>query len=98
MRLARSNENIEGSFDNDVMIGDAGPNMMLGQPGEDSFYGRGGEDIIDARDGVHDAYDQLQAEDERQSDTRPSPVSRALRNLLTRLAGADRIAAGPAAA
>jgi Ca2+-binding RTX toxin-like protein len=52
--LARSIENIEGSFDNDVLIGDAGPNMMLGQPGEDSFYGRGGEDIIDARDGVRD--------------------------------------------
>src|SRR5215213_7814204 len=52
--LARSNENIEGSFDNDVLIGDAGANTMLGQPGEDRFYGRGGEDIIDARDGVRD--------------------------------------------
>ncbi|HKH64713.1 MAG TPA: calcium-binding protein [Solirubrobacterales bacterium] len=52
--LARSIENIEGSFDNDVLIGDAGANMMLGQPGEDRFYGRGGEDIIDARDGVRD--------------------------------------------
>ena len=52
--LARSIENIEGSFDNDVLIGDAGANMMLGQPGEDRFYGRGGDDIIDARDGVRD--------------------------------------------
>jgi Ca2+-binding RTX toxin-like protein len=52
--LARSIENIEGSFDNDVLIGDAGANMLLGQPGEDRFYGRGGDDIIDARDGVRD--------------------------------------------
>ena len=52
VRLARSDEDIEGSFDNDVLIGDAGPNVMLGQPGEDSFYGRGGEDVIVAADGV----------------------------------------------
>lgn len=55
VRLARSDEDIEGSFDNDVLIGDAGPNFMLGQPGEDSFYGRGGEDVIVAADGVKDA-------------------------------------------
>ncbi len=52
--LARSDEDIEGSFDNDVLIGDAGPNVMLGQPGVDSFYGRGGEDVIVATDGVKD--------------------------------------------
>jgi hypothetical protein len=45
---------MEGSFDNDVLIGDAGPNSMLGQPGADRFYGMGGEDVIDARDGVRD--------------------------------------------
>ncbi len=28
---------MEGSFDNDVLIGDAGPNSMLGQPGEDEL-------------------------------------------------------------
>jgi Ca2+-binding RTX toxin-like protein len=54
VRLPRSDEDIEGSFDNDVLIGDAGPNFMLGQPGEDSFYGRGGEDTIVAVDGVRD--------------------------------------------
>jgi Ca2+-binding RTX toxin-like protein len=54
VRLARSVENIEGSFDNDVLIGNARANVMLGQPGKDSFYGRGGDDIIDARDGVRD--------------------------------------------
>ncbi len=51
----RSDESIEGSFDNDILIGDSGPNAMLGQPGDDRFYGRGGNDTIDARDGVRDA-------------------------------------------
>ena len=45
---------MEGSFDNDVLVGDGGPNAILGQPGVDSFYGGGGEDVIDARDGVRD--------------------------------------------
>ncbi|HEX5763836.1 MAG TPA: calcium-binding protein [Solirubrobacterales bacterium] len=54
VRLDDSNEDMEGSFDWDVLIGDEGPNAMLGQPGEDEFYGNGGEDIIDARDGVRD--------------------------------------------
>ena len=54
VRLDDSNEDMEGSFDWDVLIGDGGPNAMLGQPGEDRFYGNGGEDIIDARDGVKD--------------------------------------------
>ena len=38
-------EDMEGSFDNDVLIGDSRPNAMLGQPGQDEFYGNGGEDI-----------------------------------------------------
>jgi Ca2+-binding RTX toxin-like protein len=54
VRLDASNEDMEGSFDWDVLIGDSGPNAMLGQPGEDRFYGNGGDDIIDARDGVRD--------------------------------------------
>jgi Ca2+-binding RTX toxin-like protein len=54
VRLDDSNEDMEGSFDWDILIGDSGPNAMLGQPGEDRFYGNGGEDIIDARDGVKD--------------------------------------------
>ena len=45
---------MEGSFDNDVLIGDGRANSMLGQPGEDVFIGNGGEDVIDARDGVRD--------------------------------------------
>jgi Ca2+-binding RTX toxin-like protein len=52
--LARSDEDIEGSFDNDVLIGDSGPNLLLGQPGEDEFFGHGGEDSIVAADGVRD--------------------------------------------
>jgi Ca2+-binding RTX toxin-like protein len=54
VHLSPTDEDMEGSFDWDVLIGDHGPNAMLGQPGEDRFYGMGGEDIIDARDGVKD--------------------------------------------
>jgi Ca2+-binding RTX toxin-like protein len=54
VRLDSSNEDMEGSFDNDVLIGDSGKNALLGQPGQDQFYGNGGDDVIDARDGVRD--------------------------------------------
>jgi Ca2+-binding RTX toxin-like protein len=54
VRLDDSNEDMEGSFDWDVLIGDSRANNMLGQPGEDRFYGNGGDDVIDARDGVRD--------------------------------------------
>jgi Ca2+-binding RTX toxin-like protein len=54
VHLDPSDEDMEGSFDNDVLIGDSGPNAMLGQPGQDQFFGEGGEDIVDARDGVRD--------------------------------------------
>jgi Ca2+-binding RTX toxin-like protein len=54
VRLDDSDEDMEGSFDNDVLIGDSGPNAMLGQPGQDQFFGNGGDDVIDARDGVRD--------------------------------------------
>jgi Ca2+-binding RTX toxin-like protein len=54
VHLSPTDEDMEGSFDNDVLVGDARANAMLGQPGEDSFYGGGGEDVIDARDGVRD--------------------------------------------
>jgi Ca2+-binding RTX toxin-like protein len=52
--LSPTNEDMEGSFDNDVLIGDGRKNAMLGQPGHDSFFGNGGDDVIDARDGVRD--------------------------------------------
>lgn len=54
VRLDNSNEDMEGSFDWDVLIGDGRANSMLGQPGEDVFMGNGGDDVIDARDGVRD--------------------------------------------
>jgi Ca2+-binding RTX toxin-like protein len=54
VHLSPTDEDMEGSFDDDVLIGDSGPNAMLGQPGQDRFYGNGGEDVIDARDGVRD--------------------------------------------
>ncbi len=52
--LAPSDEDIEGSFDNDILVGDAGPNLLLGQPGEDEYFGHGGDDTIVAADGVKD--------------------------------------------
>jgi len=58
VRLPRTDEDIEGSFDNDVLIGDAQDNVLLGQPGVDSFFGRGGNDVIVAADGVKDWYIQ----------------------------------------
>ncbi|HVS98925.1 MAG TPA: calcium-binding protein [Solirubrobacterales bacterium] len=58
VRLPRSDEDIEGSFDNDVLIGDSRDNVLLGQPGVDSFFGRGGNDVIVAADGVKDWYIQ----------------------------------------
>jgi Ca2+-binding RTX toxin-like protein len=54
VHLSPTDEDMEGSFDDDVLIGDSGPNSMLGQPGQDVFIGNGGEDVIDARDGVRD--------------------------------------------
>ena len=54
VHLSPTDEDMEGSFDNDVLIGNGKPNAMLGQPGQDRFYGNGGEDIVDARDGVRD--------------------------------------------
>jgi Ca2+-binding RTX toxin-like protein len=54
VHLSVTDEDMEGSFDNDILVGDARPNAILGQPGKDSFYGGGGEDVIDARDGVRD--------------------------------------------
>jgi Ca2+-binding RTX toxin-like protein len=58
VRLDESNEDMEGSFDNDVLIGNGKRNAMLGQPGRDRFYGGGGDDIVDARDGVRDFFIQ----------------------------------------
>jgi Ca2+-binding RTX toxin-like protein len=54
VRISPTNEDLEGSFDWDILIGDGRANALLGQPGEDRFYGNGGDDIIDARDGVRD--------------------------------------------
>ncbi len=54
VRLSSSDEDMEGSFDNDVLVGNGRANSILGQPGVDRIYGGGGADTIDARDGVRD--------------------------------------------
>ncbi len=54
VHLSSSDEDMEGSFDWDILVGDGRANAMLGQPGRDRFYGGGGEDVIDARDGERD--------------------------------------------
>jgi Ca2+-binding RTX toxin-like protein len=54
VHLSPTNEDMEGSFDWDILIGDSRPNAILGQPGADWFYGGGGDDVIDARDGTRD--------------------------------------------
>lgn len=54
VRLHRSNEDLEGTFDWDILIGDGRPNSLLGQPGRDRFYGLGGRDVINAYDRERD--------------------------------------------
>jgi Ca2+-binding RTX toxin-like protein len=54
VHLSPTDEDMEGSFDNDILIGNSKANAMLGQPGKDIFIGNGGDDVIDARDGVKD--------------------------------------------
>jgi Ca2+-binding RTX toxin-like protein len=54
VHLSPTDEDMEGSFDNDILIGNSKANAMLGQPGRDIFIGNGGDDVIDARDGVKD--------------------------------------------
>jgi Ca2+-binding RTX toxin-like protein len=54
VRLSHTDEDMEGSFGADLLVGNARPNAILGQPGRDSFRGNGGDDVIDARDGMRD--------------------------------------------
>jgi Ca2+-binding RTX toxin-like protein len=54
VHLSPTDEDMEGSFGPDMLIGNGRPNAMLGQPGKDVFIGNGGDDVIDARDGVAD--------------------------------------------
>jgi Ca2+-binding RTX toxin-like protein len=54
VHLSPTDEDMEGSFGPDILIGDHRANAMLGQPGKDVFFGNGGDDVIDARDGHKD--------------------------------------------
>jgi hypothetical protein len=54
VHLSPTDEDMEGSWGNDILIGNAKANAMLGQPGKDIFFGNGGDDVIDARDAQRD--------------------------------------------
>ncbi|MBS1844972.1 MAG: hypothetical protein JST53_11190 [Actinobacteria bacterium] len=54
VHLSPTDEDMEGSFGPDILIGNYRPNAILGQPGKDVFIGNGGDDVIDARDGTAD--------------------------------------------
>lgn len=47
-------EDVEGTSEDDVMVGDAGPNQLLGRPGQDSYSAGAGEDTILANSGDTD--------------------------------------------
>jgi Ca2+-binding RTX toxin-like protein len=47
-------EDIEGSSQGDVLLGDAGPNQLLGRPGGDSYFAAAGDDSILANSGDSD--------------------------------------------
>jgi len=49
-------EDIEGSKQDDVLIGDAGPNQLLGRLGSDAYLAAAGNDSILANSGDSDAY------------------------------------------
>jgi hypothetical protein len=49
-----SMESLEGSNQDDILIGDNGPNGFMGHIGADTFIGKGGGDYIDASEGDRD--------------------------------------------
>jgi Ca2+-binding RTX toxin-like protein len=63
-------EDIEGSSQGDVLIGDAGANQLLGRPGSDSYFAAAGDDSILANSGDSDtAIDCGEGFDTAQIDT-----------------------------
>ena len=56
VRIHPSAEDLEGTFDWDILIGDAQGNALLGQPGKDRFHGLGGRDQINAYDRERDFF------------------------------------------
>jgi len=45
-------ENVIGSDNNDVILGDGNANNLRGEDGNDRIYGAGGNDVIDGGDGI----------------------------------------------
>lgn len=66
--IHRSIENVEGSPEDDVLIGDAAPNILLGRGGDDLLTGFGGGDFLVGGQGVDSIFggagwDRLYARD-----------------------------------
>jgi Ca2+-binding RTX toxin-like protein len=81
VHLSPTDEDMEGSFDWDILVGDGRANAMLGQPGRDRFYGGGGEDVVDARDGERDFSIQCgrgRVPEKKKQPIRGTPTGRAL--------------------
>jgi Ca2+-binding RTX toxin-like protein len=86
-RIDASVEDLEGTFGDDVLIGDAGDNSFFGQPGADEFYGRDGNDLLTARDGRPDRVIDCGGGDNDQAVTDPddpAPVGCELMPLAPR--------------
>ena len=49
-------EDLEGSGNDDVLLGDAGRNQLLGRPGADSYFALAGDDLILANSGDVDTW------------------------------------------
>jgi hypothetical protein len=56
VRIHPTAEDLEGTFDWDILIGDERGNALLGQPGRDRFYGLGGRDQVNAYDRERDFF------------------------------------------
>ena len=49
-------ENLQGSSEDDTLIGDAGSNLLWGAEGKDSLWGRAGDDVLEGGDDNDDMF------------------------------------------
>ncbi|MFL5834683.1 MAG: calcium-binding protein [Solirubrobacterales bacterium] len=64
-------EDLEGSENADVLLGDAGPNQLYGRAGPDAYYAAGGEDSILANSGDADVAIDCGADEDSATVDRP---------------------------